>query len=61
MDDGDQRHQEAGDVVADEGDLDWSGSTIRVVYGKGQKERQIPFDHRCQKPMLRYLGHLKIR
>ena len=30
---------------------------IRVVHGKGQKERQIPFDRRCQRPMLRYLQH----
>ncbi len=24
-------------------DLDWDASVIRVVYGKGQKERRIPF------------------
>ena len=36
-------------------DLDWENSVIRVVYGKGQKERQIPFDRRCQRAMLRYI------
>ena len=36
-------------------DLDWDNSVIRVVYGKGQKERQIPFDRRCQRAMLRYI------
>ena len=38
-------------------DLDWNGSMIRVVHGKGQKERQIPFDRQCQRSMLRYLQH----
>jgi integrase/recombinase XerD len=38
-------------------DLSWDASMIRVVHGKGQKERQIPFDRRCQRPMLRYLQH----
>ena len=37
------------------GGLDWDRSLIRVIYGKGQKERQIPFDRRCQRAMLRYL------
>ncbi len=36
-------------------DLDWDASTIRVIHGKGQKERQIPFDRRCQRAMLRYI------
>ena len=36
-------------------DLDWDNSVIRVVYGKGQKERQIPFDRCCQRAMLRYI------
>ena len=36
-------------------DLDWDRSMIRVIHGKGQKERQIPFDRRCQRAMLRYL------
>ena len=36
-------------------DLDWDASTIRVIHGKGQKERQIPFDLRCQRAMLRYI------
>ena len=35
--------------------LDWDVSVIRVIHGKGQKERQIPFDHRCQRTMLRYI------
>ena len=33
-------------------DLDWDKSVIRVVYGKGQKKRQIPFYPRCQRAML---------
>ena len=37
------------------GDLDWKMSMIRVVYGKGQKERRVPFDQRCREPMLKYL------
>ena len=36
-------------------DLDWDHSAIRVIYGKGQKERQVPFDRRCQRAMLRYI------
>ena len=36
-------------------DLDWDASTIRIIYCKGQKERQVPFDRRCQLTMLRYL------
>ena len=38
-------------------DLNWDTSMIRVVHGKGQRERQIPFDRLCQRPMLRYLQH----
>ena len=38
-------------------DLDWDTATIRVIHGKGQKERQIPFDRRCQRAMLRYIQH----
>ena len=36
-------------------DLDWDVSMIRVIHGKGQKERQVPFDRRCQRAMLRYI------
>ena len=36
-------------------DLDWDTSVIRVIHGKGQKERQIPFDRQCQRAMLRYM------
>ncbi|MYC35642.1 MAG: tyrosine-type recombinase/integrase [Chloroflexi bacterium] len=36
-------------------DLDWDASTIREIHGKGQKERKIPFDRRCQLAMLRYI------
>lgn len=36
-------------------DLDWDHSVIRVIYGKGQKERQIPFDRHRQRAMLRYI------
>ena len=39
------------------GDLDWDRSVIRVIYDKGQRERQIPFDRQCQRAMLRYLQH----
>ena len=35
-------------------DLDWDASVIRVVYGKGQKERQVPFGRECQRAVLRY-------
>ena len=41
------------------GDLDWDASVIRVIYGKGQKERQIPFDRQCQRSMLRYIQQRK--
>lgn len=40
-------------------DLNWDRPKIRVIYGKGQKERQIPFDGRCQYPMSRYLRQRK--
>ncbi|MCH7738219.1 MAG: tyrosine-type recombinase/integrase [Chloroflexi bacterium] len=36
-------------------DLDWDGSRVRVVYGKGQKQRWAPFPKQAQVPMLRYL------
>ena len=36
-------------------DLDWDAPMIRVIHGKGQKERQVPFDRRCQRTMLRYI------
>ena len=36
-------------------DLDWDNSVIRVIHGKGQKERQIPFDRRCRRAMLGYV------
>ena len=36
-------------------DLDWQRGTIRVVHGKGQKERRVPFLQEVQRPMLRYL------
>ena len=36
-------------------DLNWETSVIRVIYGKGQKERQVPFDRQCQRAMLRYM------
>ena len=35
-------------------DLDWDVSVIRVVYGKGQRERQVPFGRECQRAVLRY-------
>ena len=36
-------------------DLDWDAPMICVIHGKGQKERQVPFDRRCQRAMLRYI------
>ncbi len=36
-------------------DLDWEAGEIRVIHGKGQKERQIPFLKEAQQPMYRYL------
>ena len=36
------------------GDLDWDRSVILVIHGKGQKERQVPFDRHCQRAMLRF-------
>ncbi len=36
-------------------DLDWDNAAIRVVHGKGQKERWIPFDRQCQRAVLRYM------
>ena len=41
-------------------DLDWDASVIRVVHGKGQKERQVPFDRQCQRAMLRYMQQRKV-
>ncbi len=38
-------------------DLDWTRGEIRIVYGKGQKERASPFPQDVQFPMLRYLAH----
>ena len=39
------------------GDLDWDRGEIRVVYGKGQKERRVPFLREAQRPVLRYLNN----
>lgn len=36
-------------------DLDWDTSVIRVVYGKGQNDRQVPLERHCQRAMLRYM------
>ena len=40
-------------------DLDWDASVVRVIHGKGQKERQVPFDRQCQRAMLRYIQRRK--
>ena len=37
-------------------DLDWSRGEIRVVHGKGQLERRVPFMLEAQRPLLRYLS-----
>ncbi len=36
--------------------LDWIKGTIRVIHGKGQKERSVPFDKDAQRVVLRYLN-----
>lgn len=36
-------------------DLDWQRGEIRVVHGKGQKERRVPFLKETQRVLLRYL------
>ncbi len=36
-------------------DLDWDRSRVKVVFGKGQKQRWAPFPRQAQAPMLRYL------
>ena len=38
-------------------DLDWDTEEVRVVNGKGQKQRTSPFPTQVQLPMLRYLAH----
>ena len=38
------------------GDLDWDRGEIKVVYGKGQKERRVPFLREAQRPVLRYFN-----
>ncbi len=38
-------------------DLDWDRGLIRVVHGKGQKERNVPFLREVQRPMMWYLHH----
>ena len=37
-------------------DLNWSRGDIRVVHGKGQLERRVPFMLEAQRPLLRYLN-----
>ena len=36
-------------------DLDWKRGQLRVLHGKGQKERQVPFIREAQRPMLHYI------
>ena len=38
-------------------DLDWKRRLVRIIHGKGQKERQVPFLLEAQRPMLRYIQH----
>ncbi len=38
-------------------DLDWDLGVVRVIHGKGQKERQVPFDRWCQRATLQYLHY----
>ena len=42
-------------------DLDWDTEEVRVVNGKGQKQRTSPFPTQVQLPMLRYLAHRRHR
>ena len=37
-------------------DLDFARHQVRVVFGKGQKQRMAPFPQQAQRPMLRYLN-----
>ena len=39
-------------------DLDWDASRIRVIYGKGQKERYVPFNRDVQLAAMKY-GRLR--
>ena len=38
-------------------DVDWERGEVRIVHGKGQKERNVPFLREAQRPMLRYLNN----
>ena len=38
-------------------DLNWERGELRVVHGKGQKERRVPFLREAQRPLMRYLNH----
>ena len=38
------------------GDLNWDKGEIRIIHGKGQRERQVPFMREAQRPLLRYLS-----
>ena len=40
-------------------DLDWKRGQVRVLHGKGQKERQVPFALEAQRPMLHYVRQRK--
>ena len=42
--------------LLDREDLDWTKGEIRVIHGKGQRERRVPFMREAQRPMLRYLN-----
>ncbi len=49
------RHNELALLNLD--DLDWKKGQIRVIHGKGQKERSVPFHREAQRAMLKYLSH----
>lgn len=40
-------------------DLNWDLGQIRIVHGKGQKQRTAPFPKAAQEPMLKYLAFRK--
>ena len=44
-------------VMLRQDDLNWSASRIKILHGKGDKERMAPFHMDAQRAILRYLGH----
>ena len=38
-------------------DLDWTAGLVRIVMGKGQKERRVPLQREAMRALLRYVQH----